>query len=128
MVWDKGAKGLHVLVSPGGARTYRSLYRYPGSPKLHSRRLGRVGELSLEEARSLCREDQKAARQHINPKSEDRSASDLFADIVNEFVDREQIARKRNVTAEEVRRILLKDCAPFQKRPISSIRTDEMRG
>ena len=61
MVWDKGVKGLHVLVSPGGARTYRSLWYYPGSSKPHSRSLGRVGVVSLDKARQLCLADQKAA-------------------------------------------------------------------
>ena len=46
MVWDKDTKGLHVMVSPGGARTYRSLWDHPGSSKIkpHTRKLGRVGE------------------------------------------------------------------------------------
>lgn len=125
-VWDTGAKGLHVLVSPGGARTYRSLWYYDGSSKPHSRSLGRVGTISLEKARELCRADQRAAKEYIDPKSEGRLASDLFEAVVNEYIDREQIARKRNATAEEVRRVILKDCAIFKQRPIASIRPTEI--
>jgi hypothetical protein len=36
MVWDEGTdavRGLHVLVSPKGAKTYRSTFYFPGSPK-----------------------------------------------------------------------------------------------
>ncbi len=61
MVWDTGQKGLHVLVSPGGARTCRSVYYFPGSSKPYSKKLGRVGEITLEQAQQLCRADQKAA-------------------------------------------------------------------
>jgi hypothetical protein len=121
MVWDKGVKGLHVLVSPGGARTYRSLYYYPGSSKPHSRRLDRVGVITLEKAQALCLADQKAAREGHDPKRDEPSRSDAFEAVVNEYVDREQIARKENATAEEVRRILLRDCAAFRHRPIGSL-------
>jgi len=126
MVWDKGVKGLHVLVSPGGARTYRSLYYYAGSSKPHSRKLGRVGVMSLDQARKLCLADQKAAREGIDPLRDEPSRSDAFEAVVNEYIDREQVARKSNATAEEARRILLKDCAAFGHRPIASIRIGEI--
>jgi integrase len=126
MVWDKGVKGLHVLVSPGGARTYRSLYYYAGSSKPQSRKLGRVGAMSLDQARKLCLADQRAARDGVDPQRDDPSRSDTFEAVVNEYIDREQIARKGNATAEEVRRILLKDCVSLKHRPIASIRIDEI--
>ena len=126
MVWDKGVKGLHVLVAPGGARTYRSLYYYVGSSKPHSRKLGRVGVMSLAKARELCLADQKAAREGIDPQSDDPSRSDIFEAVVNEYIDKEQIGRKRNTTAKEARRVLLKDCAAFKHRPIASIRIGEI--
>jgi integrase len=126
MVWDKGVKGLHVLVNPGGARTYRSLYYFPGSAKPHSRTLGRAGVISLHKAKQLCLNDQRAAREGIDPKREGSTRSDLFEAVVNEYIDREQIARKENDTAEEVRRILLKDCTDFLHRPIASIRVEEI--
>ena len=126
MVWDKGVKGLHVLVSPGGARTYRSLYYYAGSSKPHSRKLDRVGVMSLDQARKLCLADQKAAKEGVDPRRDEPSRSDTFEAVVNEYIDREQIARKNNATAEEARRILLKDCAAFKHRPIASIRIGEI--
>ena len=122
IVWDKGLKGLHVLVNPGGARTYRSLYYYTGSSKPYSRSLGRVGIISVDKARKLCLADQQAAKEGIDPKRDEPSRSDTFEAVVNEYIDREQIARKENDTAEEVRRILLKDCAAWKNRPITSIR------
>ena len=126
MVWDKGVKGLHVLVNPKGTRTYRSLYYKPGSSKPHSRSLGRVGVMALEEARQLCLADQKAAKEGTDPKRDEPSRSDRFEDVVNEYVDKEQIARRGNATAEEARRVLLRDCAAFKDRPIGLIRIDEI--
>ena len=126
IVWDKGLKGLHVLVSPGGARTYRSLWYYPGSPKPHTRRLGRVGVITLDKAKELCLDDQKAAREGSDPRRDDPGHSDTFEAVVNEYIDREQIARKQNETAEEARRMLLKDCAAWKHRPIALIRDAEI--
>src|SRR5215212_1076598 len=65
MVWDSGteaARGRSILVSPAGAKSYRSTYYFPGSSKPHSRHLGRVGEMELDEARRLCRLDRGNAR------------------------------------------------------------------
>lgn len=76
LVWDTGVKRLHVLVSPGGARTYRSLYYFPGSSKPHSRTLARVGVVSLAKAQQMCLADQAAAREGIDPKREGASRSD----------------------------------------------------
>jgi integrase len=125
-VWDKGVKGLHVLVSPGGARTYRSLYYFPGSSKPHSRSLGRVAVMTLHKAKQLCLADQKAAGEGIDPKREGASRSDSFESVVNEYVEREQIGRKQNETWKEARRILLKECAAWKHRPVASIRVEEI--
>ncbi len=46
--------------------------------------------------------------------------------MVNEYIDREQIGRKENETPKEARRILLKECADWKHRPLSSIRDDEI--
>jgi hypothetical protein len=52
--WDTGTdavKGLGILISPSGTRSYHVIYYFPGSAKPHAMRLGRVGEMSLAEAR-----------------------------------------------------------------------------
>ncbi len=44
MVWDRGTqgqRGLSLLISPGGTKSFRSTYYFPGSSKPHSRKLGR---------------------------------------------------------------------------------------
>src|SRR5215204_4411698 len=48
LVWDEGtgaARGLAILVSPTGTKSFRCAYYYPGDPKAHWKHLGRVGEL-----------------------------------------------------------------------------------
>lgn len=124
--WKQGsAAGLHILVGKT-TKTYYSLYHFPGSPQRYSRRLGTVGVLKLEDARTMCRADQQAALQGIDPKREEPGRSDTVEAVINDYIDREQIARQRLLRAEDVRRVLLKHCAPFKDRPIATIRKDEI--
>jgi integrase len=126
LAWDKGCIGLHVLVNAGGKKTYRSRYQYVGTNKHGTRALGEVGVMTLEEARKQCRKDRRLAGEGHEPKQEAVTGSDLFGDVVDEFVNRELIARKRIASAEEVRRLLHKDAARFKSRPIGSIRATEI--
>ena len=130
MVWDEGtgaARGLHVLVSPAGAKTYRSIFYFPGSAKPHSRKLGRVGELSLAEARAGCREDRAKAARGEDPRSSDPARSDSFKAGVETYVAHEQIGTKGNVTAREAQRVMLKACPDWHGGPIATIRPQEIQ-
>src|SRR6516225_4281617 len=57
LVWDSGTdgqRGLCVLVSPKGAKSFRCCFYFDGSWKPHFMHLGRVDEgMTLEEAREL---------------------------------------------------------------------------
>src|SRR5437870_5673895 len=69
--WDTGVKGqlgLSVLVSAGGTKTFRSTFYLHG--ERFDRKLGRVGEMDLTEARELTREDRKQAAQGIDPRQQ----------------------------------------------------------
>jgi len=145
MVWDSGteaARGLSILVSPAGAKSYRSTYYFPGSSKPHSRHLGRVGEMELDEARRLCRLDRGNARNGIDPKADDPTRSISYEAAVEDYVTREEIGRKNNSasTADEAKRMLLKLSHPTQRgadadktkhpwlpRPVASIRPQEIQ-
>jgi integrase len=127
MVWDKGAKGLHVMISPGGARTYRSLYYFPGSSKPHGRKLGRVGVMTLEEAREACRQDQRKAWQGHDPKADSLTSSATFKSAVEDYVKRVLIGKKENITAHEARRAILKACEDWYDRPLATIRPEEIQ-
>jgi integrase len=132
-VWDGGrgrgsdpvARGLCVLVSPAGAKSYRSTYYFPGSPKAHSRHLGRVGETALDKARQQCRADRTMASQGIDPRV--GQGSDAFEATVRDYIQREQIGARKNVKASEVERLLLRECAEWARRPVGSIRPPEIQ-
>jgi integrase len=131
MVWDRGAKesekGLHVLVSPGGARTYRSLYYFPGSSTPHGRKLGRVGVMTLQEAREACRQDQRKAWQGHDPRGDSLTSSAAFKSAVEDYVKRVLIGKKENVTAHEARRAILKACEAWYDRTLATIRPEEIQ-
>jgi integrase len=55
LVWDALVPGLAVRVTDRGERSFVLVTRYPGSPHPTPRSLGRVGAISLEDARSRAR-------------------------------------------------------------------------
>jgi integrase len=143
MVWDSGrrsARGLGILISPTGTRSYRVVYYFPGSSKPHSMRLGRVGELPLAEARKRAADARgKAQDEGIDPKAANASKSDSFKSAVEEYVRHWQKGKRENATAEEVQRILLKACSDpeatkregepsggWLNRPVGTIRAQEI--
>jgi integrase len=124
MVWDKGTgsvPGLHILISKHGVKTYRSMYRYPGDKVRHGRALGRVGVMTLAEAREACRQDQRKAWQGYNPKQVSPSMD--FKSVFEEYVKEEQSG---NVTAQEMRRVVLNYTKDWHDRPVASIRPEEI--
>jgi integrase len=130
MCWDKGtdaARGLGILVSPTGTRSYRVVYYYPGSSKPQSMHLGRVGEMTLGEARERATEARSKSRQGIDPKGDDVRKSTDFKSAVEDYVRDYQIGEKSNATALECQRMLLKACAEWHHRPIGTIRAQEIR-
>jgi integrase len=135
MVWDGGngrgagecCRGLGVLVSPMGAKSYRSLYYFPGSSKSYSRHLGRVGEMTLDEAREQCRQDRAMARKGMDPRADDPVKSANYEAAVNDYVDRVQVAQDHRAKAEECRRTLLNDCKDWHARPLATIRNTEIQ-
>lgn len=134
-IWDGGSgrgsgevcRGLGILVSPLGAKSYRSTYYFPGSPKSHSRHLGRVGEITLAQARTLCRLDREKARQGIDPRADDPAKSASYKASVEDYIKRVQIGQDKNVSAREAERVLLKDCEQWWERPIATIRNTEIQ-
>jgi integrase len=129
MCWDAGRysqRGLGILISPTGTRSYRVVYYYPGSSKPQSMHLGRVGEMTLAKARKLAEEARTKAREGVDPKAADVTRSSDFKSSVEDYVRHYQIGEQQNVTALECRRILLKACAEWHQRPIATIRAKEI--
>jgi integrase len=135
VVWDGGSgrgagevcRGLHILISPMGAKSYRSMFYFPGSARGYTRHLGRVGEMSLDEARQLCRDDRRNARKGIDPRADSPLKSDSYKSAVDDYVDRVQIGEHHNVAAEKARQVLVADCEDWLARPIATIRNTEIQ-
>jgi hypothetical protein len=133
MIWDGGnakgdvCRGLGIWVSPLGTKSYRSMFYFPSSPRSHTRQLGRVGEMTLAEARQLCREDRAKARKDIDPRVDDPSGSDTFEAAVDDYVNRYQIGQKENARAEDCRRTLLADTEDWHGKKIGSIRAPDIQ-
>jgi integrase len=126
--WDEGTnsqRGLGILISPTGTRSYRCIFYYPGSSKPYSMHLGRVGEMSLAEARELAGKARKRAREGFDPKGGDLTPAS-FQSAVEEYVRHYQIGEKQNATALECQRILLKACTEWHKRQLATIRVQEI--
>jgi hypothetical protein len=73
--WDSGTdgqRGLSVLLSAGGTKTYRATYNLHG--KFRSVKIGRVGEMKLGTARKLTEEYREKAAAGIDPVREQKKA------------------------------------------------------
>jgi integrase len=126
LIWDGGTKGqlgLSVLLSPGGTKTYRSTFYLFGKPI--SRKLGRVGELGLEEARRLTREDRASAAKGIDPRTPRQEGGPItYAQAVERFIA--EYSRPRHRTWDQTQAVLLR-CGPLLKRPMNAITKHELR-
>ena len=124
-VLAKSAVELHILISPMGAKSYRSMFYFSGSARGYTRHLGRVGEC-VDEARQLCRDDRRNARKGIDPRADSPLKSDSYKSAVDDYVDRVQIGEHHNVAAEKARQVLVADCKDWLARPIATIRNTKI--
>jgi Arm DNA-binding domain len=126
--WDggtDGTRGLSMLVSAGGTKTYRATYSLHG--KFKSVKIGRVREMDLGTARKLTREYREKAAAGIDPVTEKKKAKEaakaehgiLYETVVDRFI--EQYAKPRQRTWNQTERTLKVSCRPFLKRPIAGI-------
>jgi hypothetical protein len=124
--WDTKQTGLSLLVSAGrGTKTYRSTYALHG--KYISRKIGRFGEVSLEDARRITREDRGHATLGKDPKAAKKKALILYGEVVDEFI--EHYAKPRQRTWDQTERVLKGKvtCEAWLKRPMASITKQEVR-
>lgn len=131
LVWDDStgkdaAHGLAVLVSPRGVRSYRCVYYFPGSPKPHWRHLGRVGEMTLEEAREATRKARRMAREGEDPRASDPVKSGGFEEVVEDYTRHVQVGEKGNMAALQSQRVILKNTEEWEARPVATIRYGEI--
>ena len=77
-VRDQRCIGLAVRVAPSGVKTWDLAYRIRGSGKVRRLSLGRVGDISLEEARERANKLTSAARAGRDLIAERRKAAQLL--------------------------------------------------
>jgi integrase len=107
--------GFHVRIRPGGSRTYLLYYRNAAG-KERRYKIGRVEEMVPERAREIAQGLAEAVRRGQDPAEERKRArahqdapAETFAQAVEDYITREQIGRKGNATALEVKRTLLRE-------------------
>jgi integrase len=122
-VWDSNTRGLSLLVSYGGTKTYRSTFYLHGRPA--SRKLGRFGEIDLNEARKRTRTDRQSAFDGIDPRQAKKVDLTVYGDIVDQFI--EHCAKPRQRTWDQTERILKRNCAVWLKKPMASITKHDVR-
>jgi integrase len=123
---DAPARGLCVLVSPKGAKSYRAVYYFPGSAAPHYKHLGRVGELSLAEARKRTLATRAMAKEGHDPQAGDPAKSGSFEVLFKEWIQQEQVGRLKLKSALLTQSFTLTNCAAFAARPVASIQYAEI--
>jgi integrase len=78
---DTQVPGLGVRVRPSGGASYVVMKRLPGQAKLTRITLGRVGELTLQDAREKAREAISATRQGVRVNAEKRRERSLAREV-----------------------------------------------
>ena len=121
------ARGLAILVSPTGTKSYRCVYYFAGSCRPHYLNLGRVGEITLEEARARTMKARADAEKGIDPRADDPKRSDEFAVAVADYIKLHQIGKLGNKSATETEKVMLKSCPEeWHQRPVGTIRSQEV--
>ena len=105
--FDAGYPGLALRISYGGSRSWVYFYRWQGRQRRLT--LGTWPALELSEARDAWREARKKLSKGEEPTAVAAVASDLFADVVADWLKRDQAG---NRSYDEVKRILEKEAIP----------------
>jgi integrase len=128
-VWDQfdreSVPGLHVLVQPSGTKSYRVLYKLNGQSFERSVQVGRVGEVTLKQARAKAREVRALAADGTDIKSSDPKRSNTFKACVEEWV-RDRTAKKPRVSDEKMRQFVLGATTAWHDRAVRAIRPKEI--
>lgn len=106
--FDTSLPGLFARVSKNGVRSFGCLYRFNGQLRRETFK-ERYPAISLAEARRRAGEIFAAAGEGRDPRLEKqeraaeqlRANSDLYAEAVEDFIERYAIAKKHNRSAKE---------------------------
>lgn len=111
-IWDRSIPGFGIRVSAAGSRTFQMVYRHNG--KFRRMSLGRYPAVSLKDARNRANAAISKISAGIDPKAEASSpAGAVFANVLDQFVERHCWLENRPRTAAETERILRSEFLPL---------------
>ena len=129
-------RGFGIRVTSNSARSF--ILRYVAEHKEHRYTIGAFPELGTERARKEANrlkaqislsngvDHPMADRKNALAKHKARATAETYKDAVEDYVQREQIGRKGNATAAEVKQRLLADGALWLDRPLAEIGDSEI--
>jgi len=125
--WDDVQRGLALLVSSGGTKSFRSQYKL--NDRWRMRTLGRFGEVVADQsepdanvrwAREQVRLDRIKAKEGVDPKKQEpKEEKPTFKAVLDQFI--ELYAKPNQRTWYETERVLTKNCAVWFDKPIADI-------
>lgn len=146
IIYDGGHRdavtGFGVRITKAGARSFILAYRFAdvdGGRRTNEFRytIGAYPAWSVNAARADAKEwRRKIDRGETHPMAErigQREAAqavreaETYEEAVEDYIKRYQIGTKRNATADEVKRVLLREGAAWLKWPVASIKAAEIR-
>jgi integrase len=124
LYWDAAVPGLAVRVTDTGAKAFILVRRFPGSPNPTARSLGKVGIITLEDARAKAREWHKLVGTGTDPATLVQKGEGTVHAICEDYLRREG-AKLRSV--DFVRSTLSRLVYPvLGSQPITSIRRSDI--
>ncbi len=120
--WDTKTRGLSVLVSSGGTRTFRATFGLNG--RYITDKIGRVGEMPLGDARTVTADYRNKANQGIDPRRPKVSPLS-YEDVVDRYI--EQHAKHTQRSWQQTERTLKRNCAGWLNKPIAEITKHDAR-
>src|SRR6516165_6145297 len=87
--WDALVPGLAVRVTNNGTKTFVLVTRFPGSRNPTARSLGKVGKLTLADARNKARDWYKLISGGIDPADATSNGDGTFKAICEDYLRRD---------------------------------------
>lgn len=113
LVMDAQVRAFGLMVTDSGAASYIVTLRFPGTKSTSRRSLGRVGEISLAEARDKARTWKALVARGIDPQGQedkerrerDRRRANTVTAVAEDFIAAMPVdERKRDEVARDIRR------------------------
>jgi integrase len=121
VVWDEKQVGLSVLLSRS-TKTYRATFtishqkEHPEAGKAKTAKIGRVGIMSLDDARKMLISYQAKANEGDNPVK-DKPAPTTFGEVVAEYI--ENYAKPNQRTWDQTEHLLKDNCTELEGKKIA---------